>query len=86
MTKKNLMLITLVAILVFAQATVAFADPSGPESPDFTPGGTTILRPEPVGGHTEPVKPLALLWPWLALAAAAATSTIAVVMLKWRTV
>jgi hypothetical protein len=37
---------------------------------------------EPVGGHTETARPLALLWPWLLLAAMVATGAIVAVTLK----
>ncbi len=37
-----------------------------------------------IGGATEPVRPLALLWPWIALAAVVATAAIAAVTLKRR--
>jgi hypothetical protein len=77
MTKKHLMIVTLVTVLVLTQTIVALADPSGPESQ----GPIT----EPVGGHTEPARLLTLVWPWLALAAAIATGTIAAVTLKRRT-
>jgi hypothetical protein len=76
MTKKNLMLMTLVAILVFAQATVVFADTGGPDV-------FVIKDVGPVFGHTEPARPLALLWPWLALTAVVATGA-TVVALKRR--
>ncbi len=39
---------------------------------------------EPVGGHTEPASPLALLWPWVLLVAAVATGAIAAAALKRR--
>jgi hypothetical protein len=77
MTKKHLMIVTLVAILVLTQTIVALADPGSP--------GSNFLEPEPVGGHTEPASPLALVWPWLALAAAVAAGTITAVALKRRT-
>ncbi len=38
----------------------------------------------PVGGHTEPARPVALLWPWLAMAAIAVTGTVTLVALKRR--
>ncbi len=82
MTKKYLMIVTLVTILVLAQMTVALADPGGPEgNAPLSPAPA----PAPVGGHTEPARPLVLLWPWLALAAVATMSTIAVITLKRRT-
>lgn len=42
--------------------------------------GAYEYAPPPVGGHTEPVKPLALLWPWLLLAVAVATGAIAALL------
>ncbi|MBC8252473.1 MAG: hypothetical protein H8E35_00410 [Ardenticatenia bacterium] len=47
------------------------------------PGAPEIEKP--VGGHTEPVSPLVLLWPWLLLAAAVVTAAIAALALKRRT-
>lgn len=38
----------------------------------------------PVGGHTEPVSAVALVWPWLLLAAAVATGAIAALALERR--
>ena len=45
----------------------------------YNPATTTT-----VGGHTEPVSALALLWPWLTLVAAVVTGAIAAVALKRR--
>jgi parallel beta-helix repeat protein len=42
--------------------------------------GAYEYAPPPVGGHTEPVKPLVLLWPWLWLAIAVATGAIAALL------
>lgn len=76
MTKKYLLIVTLVTVFILAQTIGVLADPSDPGNE---------IAPEPVGGHTEPARPLTLIWPWLALAAAVATGTIAVVTLKRRT-